>query len=355
MERKLASIRKINKISPIKGADRIELARVDGWNVVVAKNAGHKEGDLVVYFEIDSFLPIEPEFEFLRKSSYKKLADGTEGFRLRTIKLKNTISQGLIIPMKESLDIIKRNNDDVNLAIYEGRDLTNLLGVTKYEPPIPANLAGEVISYFPPFIPKTDETRIQNLVKKYNNWKNLNDYFYVAEKLDGASTTFYYNQEHMDDDRFVGFGVCSRNLNLKKNENNSMWKWAIDNDLEFKLKDLYDTHGISIALQGEIIGEGIQKNPYKIKGQDVRFFSVIDIKTGHKYGLHEFKEILDKMELKSVPILAYKYILPDTIDEVLKDASSYSILYPHQIREGIVIRNHDSTISFKAINNEYLL
>lgn len=97
--RKLASIQKIKEILPIEGADAIELAIVNGWKVVVAKNVGHKVGDKVVYCEIDSFLPIEPEFEFLRKSSYKKLADGTEGFRLRTRKLRNQISQGLILPL----------------------------------------------------------------------------------------------------------------------------------------------------------------------------------------------------------------------------------------------------------------
>ena len=94
MERKLATIRKITDIRPIEGADMIELASVGGWNVVVAKNVGHKIGDKVVYCEIDSFLPIKEEFEFLRKSSYKKMGD-QEGFRLKTIKLRGQVSQGL--------------------------------------------------------------------------------------------------------------------------------------------------------------------------------------------------------------------------------------------------------------------
>jgi RNA ligase (TIGR02306 family) len=99
MERKLATIRKITDITPIEGADKIELATVGGWKVVVAKDAGHKVGDLVVYCEIDSFLPIRDEFEFLRKSSYKKMSDGTEGFRLKTSKLRGQISNGLILPL----------------------------------------------------------------------------------------------------------------------------------------------------------------------------------------------------------------------------------------------------------------
>ena len=97
-ERVLASVRVIKDISPIEGADKIEVATVDGWKVVVAKDVGHKVGDMVIYCEIDSFLPIREEFEFLRKSSYKKMGD-EEGFRLRTIKLKGQISQGLILPL----------------------------------------------------------------------------------------------------------------------------------------------------------------------------------------------------------------------------------------------------------------
>ncbi len=99
MERKLASIRQISQLEPIEGADKIELATVDNWKVVVAKDVGHKVGDLVVYCEIDSFLPVKPEYEWLRKSSYKKLSDGTEGFRIKTVKLRSQLSQGLILPL----------------------------------------------------------------------------------------------------------------------------------------------------------------------------------------------------------------------------------------------------------------
>ena len=147
MERKLASIKKINNIQPIEGADMIELAVVDGWKVVVAKNVGHKIGDMVIYCEIDSFLPIKEEFEFLRKSSYRKLVDGTEGFRLKTIKLRGQISQGLILP----ISVVEYTN----VGFEVGMDVTNLLGVTKYEPPIPAELSGKVKGLFPSFLRKT--------------------------------------------------------------------------------------------------------------------------------------------------------------------------------------------------------
>ena len=163
MERKLASVRKISDLSPIEGADKIEVATIDGWKVVVAKDVGHKVGDLVIYCEIDSFLPIKPEFEFLRKSSYKKMVDGREGFRLKTIKLRGQVSQGLILP----LSLIEYTN--VNFEI--GMDVTLMLGINKYDPPIPAELAGKVKGLFPSFIPKTDEERVQNLSKEYEEWK----------------------------------------------------------------------------------------------------------------------------------------------------------------------------------------
>ncbi len=140
MERKLASIRKISDLTPIEGADKIELATIDGWKVVVAKDVNHKVGDLIVYCEVDSFLPIREDFEFLRKSSYKKMADGSEGFRLKTIKLRGQISQGLILPLKEAYDVFKRNTPNMDMGWFEGLDVTEMLNIVKYEPPVPAQL-----------------------------------------------------------------------------------------------------------------------------------------------------------------------------------------------------------------------
>jgi len=159
MERKLASIQRIREIRPIEGADAIDLAVVNSWQVVVAKNVGHKVGDLVVYCEIDSYLPIEPEFEFLRKSSYKKMPDGSEGFRLKTIKLRGQVSQGLIIPVNDAYAIYKRSTPNLDMGWFEGLDVTEMLNIIKYEPPISAELSGKVKGYFPSFLRKTDEER----------------------------------------------------------------------------------------------------------------------------------------------------------------------------------------------------
>ena len=343
--RKLASIKKIDKLQPIEGADRIELAVVGGWKVVVAKDVGHQVGDKVVYCEIDSFLPIEPEFEFLRKSSYKKLVDGTEGFRLRTIKLKNQVSQGLILPLNDAINVMKRKNGEVyHEMLEEGKDISELLGIIKYEPPIPANLSGEIKGLFPGFIAKTDEERVQNLTNEIEEWKKEKISFYITEKLDGSSATFYFKDGE--------FGVCSRNLELKETENNTFWKVARELKLEEKLREL----GRNIAIQGELIGEGIQKNPYKIKGQTVKFFNVFDIDKYEKISRDEFLDIIVyKMGLDTVPINMLDMSLVHIVTELLEMADGQSILIQNTQREGFVIRSLDNKISFKVISNSFLL
>jgi RNA ligase (TIGR02306 family) len=332
MERKLASIQVIRDIRPIEGADAIELAIINDWQVVVAKNVGHQIGDHVVYCEIDSFLPIQEEFEFLRKSSYKKMAD-QEGFRLKTIKLRGQVSQGLILPMSIF--------GDFGWTAYEGLDVTERLGIVKYEPPIPAELAGKVKGNFPSFIPKTDEERIQNLTKEYAAWKS--QLFYVTEKLDGSSATYYFRDGE--------FGVCSRNLDLEETEGNTFWKVA----RELKLEEWLGTHSTNYAIQGELIGEGIQGNPYKIKGQTVRFFNAFNIDKYEYLNLEEFESLIASMGLETVPVLDRAFALPNTIEDLLKYAEQKSELNSQFDREGVVIRSIDRKISFKVISNKFLL
>jgi RNA ligase (TIGR02306 family) len=341
--RKLASIRVINNICEIPNADAIELAIVDGWKVVVAKNVGHQIGNKVVYCEIDSFLPIEPEFEFLRKSSFKRMGDD-EGFRLKSIRLRNTLSQGLIIPLSDAIEVMKRRNGEVYSEMLEvGTDVSELLGIQKYEPPIPAELAGKVRGNFPSFIRKTDEERVQNLKKEYEEYRTSGKAFYVAEKLDGSSSTFYIKNNV--------FGVCSRNLDLEETEENTFWKVARELDLETKMREF----GGNFSLQGELLGEGVQGNPYKIKGQTVRFFNVFDIDEGDYLPLEKFKFIINHLGLETVPILDEDFTLPESVDELLNYADSKSVLNPQFDREGVVIRSTDRSISFKVISNTFLI
>jgi len=228
--RKLATIRTVHETRAIEGADLIELALVDGWKCVTKKGE-FAVGDAVIYCEIDSFLPVQDEFEFLRKSSLKVM-DGREGFRLRTVKLRGQISQGLLL-----------NPVFLGRRVAIGEDVTEELGIVKYEPPIPACLGGEVIGGFPAFIAKTDEERIQNLADEFDSYRGKA--FYVSEKLDGTSFTAFVHEG--------SFGVCGRNWQLAENASNSQWRVA----RELNLRARMETFGRSLAIQGELVGPGI--------------------------------------------------------------------------------------------------
>jgi RNA ligase (TIGR02306 family) len=227
------------------------------------------------------------------------------------------------------------------IELIVGNDLTEVLGIVKYEPPIPAELSGKVKGLFPSFIRKTDEERIQNLADEYDEMKKHS--YYVTEKLDGSSATFYFKNGE--------FGVCSRNLELLETEGNTFWKVARELDLENKLRE----YGINLSVQGELIGEGIQGNPYKIKGQTVRFFNLFDIDLQVYHSLPVFKETMKVLGLETVPVLETHFHLPETIDELLKMADSKSVLNSNFDREGVVIRSLDRKISFKVISNKFLL
>ncbi|WP_421797190.1 RNA ligase (ATP) [Haliscomenobacter sp.] len=329
MNRKLASIRQCSELQAIPGADAIQVAVVDGWTCVV-KIGEVQLGQKGVYFEIDSFLPVgDPRFEFLRKSSLRKMGD-VEGFRLRTIRLRGQLSQGLFLP----LDWFP----EVDPAEPLGTDLTERLRVDKYEPPIPADLTGKVIGPFPGFIPKTDEERVQNLLEEFANWQGLP--FVVTEKLDGTSFTAYQRNGH--------FGICSRNWELSDEDPNSYWKVAAETQLQEKLSRQ------NLAIQGEMIGEGIQKNMYKLRGQHLFVFHVFDIDQHRFYSYEETVDFCLKNGLQIVPLISADFQLPAKVEDLLRMADGPSILNEQAKREGLVLRSADRKISFKAISNAFL-
>jgi len=333
--RKLASIQKIVALDPIEGADAIERATVLGWQLVVKKN-DFQVGDLVVYCEIDCLMPNKPVFEFLKP----------RGMRVRTIRLRGQISQGICFP----LSILPED-----FVVVEDADCTRELGIEKYEPPLPACLSGVAKGRFPSFIPKTDETRVQVLQKLLDKYKG--EKCYVTEKIDGSSGTFYVNNGE--------FGVCSRNLELLEDSENSFWKVARQMDIENKIRSLQG----NFALQGELIGEGIQDNRLKLRGQTIRFFNVFDIDKFEYLPYEKFIATLQHLQLPSVPILSVDYELNNDIEEIIKMATRKSTITPDVWAEGIVIRPlnekielllsnenfNNGRVSFKAINPEFLL
>lgn len=166
---------------------------------------------------------------------------------------------------------------------------------------------------------------------------------HVTEKLDGSSATFYHRGGH--------FGVCSRNLELLETEGNTFWKVARELDLEAKMV----ARGADIALQGELIGEGVQGNPYGIRGHAVRFFNAFDISAQVGLGLAGLKALAVEMGLETVPILGENFLLPDTVEGMLGYADAKSALNPAFDREGVVVRSLDGSVSFKAISNQFLV
>ena len=339
-ERKLATIRKIDQVNPIEGADAIEVCTIGGWKVVSQKGL-YKEGDLAIYCEVDSFIPttIAP---FLTKSGhFPKQFNQIEGERLKTIRLRGQISQGLLLP----LSLISNGESyGVPFILRDGEDITEFLGIQKWEAPIPAQLAGSIKGSFPSFLQKTDQERIQNLKAELVNWVQANATWEVTEKLDGSSMTVYVRDGEV--------GVCSRNLELKENINNTFWKTAIQSGLIDKLANF----GQNIAIQGELIGPGIQNNIYGLSSHEFRVYDVFNVDTYEYLTPPLRRELCDKLDLLHVPVLAQRTLLIDNVEALLESAEGQSEMAKKPLgREGLVFKCHEEQISFKAISNVFLL
>jgi RNA ligase (TIGR02306 family) len=346
--RKLASIQTVNAAEPIPNADAIEKIRVLGWWVVVKKGE-FKPGDKVVYCEIDSLLPERAEFEFLRPSSYKPaITDGTgtvlqaPGFRIKTIKLRGQVSQGICFP----LTVLPEG-----APATEDADVTELLAVRKWEPP-QTGTSGRTRGSFPGFLPKTDETRVQVLEKTIEKHRGLE--FFVTEKLDGTSFTAFVREGE--------FGVCSRNMLLDTtDETSTLIRLAKRLDLEAKLRALGAARGHEVAVQGEVIGPGVQQNKYGLKQIALRVFNVFDVSAFRFFDHAHMLAAVDTLGLEVVPQLG-TVVLNHTVDELVALSEGMSVLNAKAQREGIVLRpltevedDYLGRLSFKAINPKFLL
>ena len=344
--RKLASVAEITYIKPIEGADAIECAIVNGgWPVVIRKGE-YQVGDVAIYLEIDSWVPHELA-PFLSKGQEPREYNGVKGERLRTVKLRGQISQGLLIKPSEA-------PASVHTDLHVGEDVTHILKVQKWEPPIPAQLQGTMKGNFPHFIPKTDQERCQNLRKEIFE-EHEGETYEVTTKLDGSSMTVYVKDGEV--------GVCSRNIDLKETEGNSFWKAAREQNIVDALLEISKDKNEEYALQGELIGEGIQGNPEKIEGQHFYLFDIYSITEGRYLKPHERYSIMDKMNLiygayiNHVPFIDTVCGVTNefsTIDDLLAFAEGPS-LNPQTKREGLVFKSYDSDFTFKAIANSYLL
>lgn len=336
-ERKMASIQRVVGVNPIQNADAIEASKILGWTVVTKKGE-FKVGDLCVYVEIDALLPERPEFEFMRSKK----------FRIKTVRLRGQVSQGIAFPLSILGGVEEKPE---GLELFEGVDVSEILGIVKYEPPVDAAIGGEISRPMPGFLLKTDEPRIQSIPGVLE--RHAGKIGYVAEKLEGASGTFYVKNGV--------FGVCSRNFELREDHQNIFWLVARKLNLEEKLLSL----GGDFAVQGEVIGPKIQGNLYRLKEPAVRFFNLFDIENSEYLSFCEFKKIVsERLGLPLVPILDENYPLPSCVDELIGYAEGKSALEgcSDVEREGIVWRPLEETrdpdigrLSVKAVSNRYLL
>lgn len=337
MERQLSTIQKVVDMQEIPGADNIVYIRILGWNLIARKNE-FNIGDMAVFFEIDSILPETEWSEFLRPKK----------FHIKTMKLGKfgVISQGLALPVS----IL-----DPEISVVEGIDVTEALGVTKYEPPVKdrgLDLRGRKVNPFPLNVPKTDETRIQSMPHLFDLFKK---HAWIGTlKLDGASFTTGYQV----DGRFI---VASRNYTLC-DDGNHWYELAKTLNLSEKLIE-YPGY----FIQGEMVGPGVQGNKLNLKERDLYVFNVYYAPEGRYLTPFEAILFVDTLGMKHVPITSVAEGFPEdgNIDELVRQVSTvnYSEYFEtsdfpaegyvfrlQELQDGMFVRP-----SFKVINVNYLL
>lgn len=388
--RTLATIQKIKKIESIPNKDKIGYASFEdiGFKVICDKTT-IKEGDLVVYCEIDSILPIKPEFEFLRNKCY---LDKWNGFRISAMKMSGLYSEGIVFP----ISILPKGKYKV------GIDVTNILGIKKYEPntdnvietkkqPLFERILKfisldlykkyykrkyktEIKEYFPKQLAyQTDEARIQNLNKIIDYMNNNEITLTYTEKLDGTSATYIYDKQTHE------YIICSRNLVVFKDKIKNIEKYDnihtkdsiyIEASNKYNILDKLLTLSFkfpeysSYVIQGEIIGPNIQGNKYELDTIQLWVFNVYIDKEYRKRGTSLFIEELEDLALDINIIPSTILYLPKntTVDSLLEKAKGNSFINKNTVREGIVIRDYyskekitNNLFSFKVINPDFIL
>ena len=388
-KRALAYTQKITNIQPIAGADNIELVHVNAWPLIAIKGE-FQEGDTCVFFEIDSQLPEEERYEFLRK----------KGFKVKTYELRkfHVVSQGLALPLSLFPEIsadtpvdtdvtdvlhvtyyvkednVRKENDPAmsrfntykakHRKFYNNRFIKFLMKF-KWFRTLQKRLHGgkpvRKLSFPSQYVSKTDEERCQNMP-----WVLANkDPMIVTEKIDGTSTTVLV--ERLPHRKFRTY-ICSRNVcygdgtgkagkrRVYDDQNNiyveNANRYHMPERLTQYLKDHPDIKWA--CIQGESYGLGWQGNPLKCEGHEFAAFNFKDSKNG-RWGSLEGKKLLADWGIPWVPIIHTNYILPDTVDELITAATGKSALNDKVLREGWVIRSQDGQLSFKAVSTEYLL
>ena len=347
--RKLATIQEISALLPIEGADAIELALILGWQTVVKKGE-FQVNDKVVFVEVDAWVPLAIA-PFLQKGDKVRTFEGIEGNKLKTIKLRGQLSQGLVLPLNSLPDYAVGNLVEMLMQDQDivDTEVTEYLGIVKWE--LPEFTGGGIkgmrqAGTFPSEFPKTDQTRYQNIRdKEIQEWIDKGYTFEVTEKLEGSSCT-----AGMLDGKFF---VASRNMLLERDDNNAFWKAVNASGLEKFMREL---NLDNLAFQGELIGPGIQGNIYELKDYTWRIFDIVN--TRHEYFNSDARRFLMPDSVQHSPIIANNFHAEELLNraKMLNAADGISLITPKTLREGLVFKcNEDPSISFKIVSNKYLL
>jgi RNA ligase (TIGR02306 family) len=321
----------VKSISAIPDSDFLELAHIMGWQCVVKKGE-FRPGDLGVYYEVDSFLPVEERYEFLRNSSYRDNADNGQGFRIRTVKMRGQLSQGLFLPLDKFPELEGFN---------EGDDVTEKLNVKKWYIPETANAGGTIIGDKPGGVPTSDEIRLQSALELLDQLTGKP--YYITTKMDGTSGTVYYIDGKT--------GCCSRNKEVKDEADALYWTPVYSYGLKEKLAQ----YGKNIVLTGEICGPGIQKNKLRLQKTEWYVFDVFDWDSRRYLSYDQLREFCSALGLQTVPLEERGESFAYNLETLLEKARGK---YPSGLeKEGIVVRSAESPkgISFKVLNNDALL
>lgn len=324
----LATIQTIKDVRKHPNADALDIVKVLGWEVVT-KREEFKIGDLCIYICIDTIVPENPEFEFLRNKH----------FRIKPIRLRKEYSNGICFP----LNILPSD-----FQIVDGADVTSVIGVKKYEKPVPTELAGIAAGHIPGFLIITDEDNLRSNPEAVPEMYGRP--YYITRKEDGSSGTYFIRNN--------SFGVCSRRIHLKESETNGFWRMARKYDIENVLKLAFPDN--DIAVQGEVVGPGIQNNRLGLKELEFRLFNLFDINNRSYLDYNRIVEFTNKYSIPMVPLIgegsAFGYSLEELVE--LAKAQNYPTGGP---AEGIVIRPKESfysnvlkkSWSGKVINDRY--
>lgn len=317
MNNKLATVQIVKDVKNCPNSDNLDIVQVLGWQVVTKRNQ-FKIGDLAIYIVIDTVLPDHPEFEFLRNKN----------FLIKPIRLRGQNSAGILFPT----DILSKFGYNFKESLYEGMDVTDIIKVVHYEKPLSTELAGQAYGGMPSDIIITDELNLRNYPEAINELHGRS--YYITLKVDGSSGTFFIKDGK--------FGVCSRRVHLKESDTNGFWKIAKKFDIENAIRKTFPDQ--NIAIQGEVYGPGVQKNPLEIKELSINLFNIFNINSRYYYDYDTIASFCNYNNIPMVKIINNGSIFGYTLEDLIK-ITNIQKYDSGKFAEGIVIRPKEPFIS----------